>query len=212
MTTIEISRLHHPVTTLGYGRRAGIWLQGCTLACAGCLARDTWPRRPDRSVPVEEVLDWLRSLPQGIDGVTISGGEPLQQPVALAALLRGLTTWRHTRPIDILLYTGYGWSRAARLPELRASCDAVVAGRYVERRNNGDTPLRGSANQRLITLSPLGQQRYGETAQPVRAGLQTGVLDGRLWLVGIPRPGELDQIADHLRARGIGVGESTWSG
>jgi anaerobic ribonucleoside-triphosphate reductase activating protein len=229
MTLIELARLHHPVTALGYGVRAGIWVQGCTLACSGCLARDTWPRRPGNAVPVSRILDWLAVLPAPLDGVTISGGEPLQQPAALGALLDAIGAWRADRELDVLLYTGYGWGRAARHRAVRAHCDAVIAGRYVERRNTGDTPLRGSANQRVVPLTDLGHRRYGPDAATMRPGgaldasvqpsaqpsaqpsLQAGVVAGRLWLIGIPRPGDLDRIRDRLNARGVRAEDASWT-
>src|SRR6185503_5851184 len=75
LTTMRLSRLHYPLTELGPGRRAGVWFQGCTIRCPGCMSVDTWPRRPERAVPVAEVLGWLAGLGP-VDGVTISGGEP----------------------------------------------------------------------------------------------------------------------------------------
>ncbi|WBB80615.1 4Fe-4S cluster-binding domain-containing protein [Micromonospora sp. WMMD882] len=208
--TIEISRLHHPVTVLGPGHRAGVWVQGCAIGCAGCLARDTWARRPDRAVAVRAVLDWLAGLPEPLDGVTVSGGEPLQQPAAVAALLAGVTAWRGDREIDVLLYTGYPWHRARRFTEVLAGCDAVVAGPYVARRNVGDPPLRGSTNQRIVPLTPLGRHRYGPAAPVPPRGLQATVSAGRIWLVGIPRAGDLDRVARGLAARDVHVEETSW--
>ena len=75
-----ISRLAHPVRNLGFGTRAGIWTQGCTLRCAGCMSRDTWGFRADRELPVKEIGAWLLALPGKLDGVTVSGGEPIEQP------------------------------------------------------------------------------------------------------------------------------------
>ena len=40
---IALNRLHWPVTVLGPGRRVGIWMQGCSIGCRGCVSRDTWP-------------------------------------------------------------------------------------------------------------------------------------------------------------------------
>ena len=40
--SVSISRLHFPVTTLGPGHRIGIWFQGCSIRCEGCLSMDTW--------------------------------------------------------------------------------------------------------------------------------------------------------------------------
>jgi anaerobic ribonucleoside-triphosphate reductase activating protein len=209
-TAVEISRLHHPVTVLGPGTRAGIWVQGCTIGCTGCLARDTWERRPDRAVPVPAVLAWLAGLDGPVDGVTVSGGEPLQQPGPVAELLAGVVAWRGRREIDVLLYTGYPWSRAARYRDVLASCDAVIAGPYVQRRNTGDLPLRGSANQRVVPLTPLGRRRYGPGAALPPRGLQASVTEGRIWLVGIPRAGDLPRIARGLAARGVRIGGESW--
>ena len=44
-TPISLSRLHFPVTTLGPGRRIGIWFQGCSIRCPGCISADTWAFR-----------------------------------------------------------------------------------------------------------------------------------------------------------------------
>jgi len=86
-----LSRMHFPVTTLGFGRRVGIWFQGCSIQCPGCVSRDTWAfGRGETSVEsaCETIDPWLKEA----DGVTISGGEPFDQPMALAALLGWLRT------------------------------------------------------------------------------------------------------------------------
>ena len=85
--SVRLAKLHHPVTALGPGVRAGIWFQGCTLACPGCLSRDTWEADESRRVPVSSVLEWLAGLPE-LDGVTISGGEPMCQLEFTRALLQ----------------------------------------------------------------------------------------------------------------------------
>ena len=208
--TIEISRLLHPVRVLGAGDRAGVWVQGCTIGCAGCLARDTWPRRPELAMPVGDILNWLDGLPGPLDGVTISGGEPLQQPGPIAELLAGIRAWRGDRPIDVLLFTGYAWSRACRSTAVLAGCDAVVAGPYVERRNVGDTPLRGSDNQRIVPLTELGRLRYGTAAALTPRALQATLIDGRLFMAGIPRRDDLRQVAERLAARGITMEGASW--
>jgi anaerobic ribonucleoside-triphosphate reductase activating protein len=92
---IRLNKAHFPVTTLGPGQRIGLWVQGCHIQCPGCLSRDTWESDPAREVELELVLAWCRYVaPEGCGGVTISGGEPFEQPAALAALLDGLIAWR----------------------------------------------------------------------------------------------------------------------
>jgi anaerobic ribonucleoside-triphosphate reductase activating protein len=235
VTELLLAKAHFPVTTLGPGIRAGIWTQGCTLHCPGCLSRDTWDADPAKAVPVEAVLGWLASLPGPVHGVTISGGEPFQQPDALAELLRGIRTWREesareTIPLDILVYSGYVYSRLSRSAETREIlelCDAVVAGPYVDRLNpggrhpqGGSLLWRGSANQRIVPLTPLGEERYGavagddkakEDAGPrVQVSVDEGPEGRRVYYIGIPRRGDMEHLTSTLERAGVRAGGVSW--
>ena len=87
--SIALSRIHFPVTTLGPGRRIGIWFQGCSIHCPGCISMDTWA--PSRGITtIDEVVSAIAQWIPTADGITISGGEPFDQPIALLELLRGL--------------------------------------------------------------------------------------------------------------------------
>jgi anaerobic ribonucleoside-triphosphate reductase activating protein len=216
MTALRINRMHHPVTVLGHGVRAGIWVQGCTIGCAGCASRDTWDPGAGEDIEPAAVLRWLDTLPEPLDGVTVSGGEPFQQPAQLAALLAEVDQWRRRRnhPVDLLIFSGYAWPRLAARPECAdalAGCDAVVAGPYVEHRNTG-VPLRGSDNQEIVTLTALGRQRYGAPDTLTAPTLQI-CLDGNMVrLIGIPRRGDLDRMHAGLAVRGIASEAVTWLG
>ncbi len=214
MTDLRINRTHHPVTVLGHGTRAGVWVQGCTIGCDGCVSRDTWPAEGGTTVPVEAVVRWLDGLDGPLDGLTVSGGEPFQQPGALAALLAAVRGWAHDRPdpFDLLVYSGYAWSRLSRDPAAAAAlalCDAVVAGPFVRRRA-GAYLLRGSANQRLVALTELGTARYGAAELEPRAAMQIDVEGDRLYCIGIPRPGDMDRMVEDLAAAGVVVEGLTW--
>jgi organic radical activating enzyme len=76
---LRVSRIHVPVTALGPGRRVGIWVQGCSIGCAGCMSQDTWDPAGGEPVPVSRILSWLAGLPGTVTGLTVSGGEPFQQ-------------------------------------------------------------------------------------------------------------------------------------
>lgn len=212
MSTLRLNRTHYPVTVLGPGVRAGIWVQGCTIGCSGCVARDTWDVQGGDGVDVAAVLDWLDAVDGPVDGVTISGGEPFQQPGAVGELLDGIAQWRQDRPgaVDVLVYSGYPWSRLSATPEfapLLARCDAVIAGPYVGRRNTG-VPLRGSDNQQVVALTPLGEHRYREPKAEQR--MQVEVSGGRVYCIGIPRAGDMDRLTEHLAASGVLLGDLAW--
>lgn len=211
MTELLLAKAHYPVTTLGPGRRAGVWTQGCTLHCPGCLSRDTWEADPGTAVPVAAVLGWLRSLGP-VDGVTISGGEPFQQPEALRELLTGIRSCAPARS-DILVYSGYAFSRltrSVRSRELLKLCDAVVTGPYIQHLNNGE-PWKGSANQRIVAVSDLGRERYGDAKYgQTRPRMQVSVEGERIFYIGIPRQGDMERLTERLTHAGVVAGEVSW--
>ncbi|MCW2254686.1 anaerobic ribonucleoside-triphosphate reductase activating protein [Providencia alcalifaciens] len=184
---ISLSRLHFPVTTLGPGQRIGIWVQGCTLLCKGCLSPDTWHRR-DRSISIANAMEQLKHWLPFADGITISGGEPFEQADALHALLIEL----HANfQGDILVYSGYGWDDIKlKVSEMDGLIDALISGPYLV-----DAPqtlaLRGSDNQLLHRLTPLGEARFAQYDRQLTA--DDKVLDlalddtGRIFLTGIPQ-------------------------
>jgi anaerobic ribonucleoside-triphosphate reductase activating protein len=207
--TLRISRIVHPVTTLGPGRRLVVWLQGCALACPGCMSRDTWDPRGGVSVPVPDLTALLRRLAaRGTDGLTISGGEPLDQAPALADLLAAVPV----PGADVLVYTGYETDEAFRVgaAALRHA-DAVITGRYDAVR---PTRLvwRGSANQSLHPLTDLGRRRYSGYLEQEVTGSSVEVLaDGEsMLLVGVPRKGELRTLEKELAKNGVVPAELSW--
>ncbi|WP_197537244.1 MULTISPECIES: 4Fe-4S single cluster domain-containing protein [Frankia] len=209
--TLRMSRRHFPVTSLGPGIRAGLWVQGCTIGCPGCMSLDTWDPAGGSTTPIAELLAWLCERP-GLTGVTISGGEPFQQPEPLGALLRGLRA--QLPAVDVLVYSGYTTAALRRSPRRAAAmqwCDVVVTGPYVARRAPGGA-WRGSANQRLEILTPLGRERFGAVGEGAGAArpLQVGLDDGRWWLIGVPAPGDLNRIEQALARRGVELADVSW--
>ncbi|MBI5486474.1 MAG: radical SAM protein [Deltaproteobacteria bacterium] len=135
----------------GPGCRAVVWVQGCSIRCAGCCNPGAQDRTGGRVIAVAEVLAWVRSI-TSIEGVTLSGGEPLDQPEAVAALLRRV---RRTTDFSVILFTGFDWTRVAGTPALMdvaRLADVVVAGPYRRRQHLGYA-LLGSANQTIHLLT-----------------------------------------------------------
>ncbi len=84
--------------------------------------------------------------------MTISGGEPFEQPDGLLALATGLR--RRAPRLSILVFSGFTRQEIERQPlgpAILATIDVLVDGRFVERRLLG-RGLRGSDNQRLHLL------------------------------------------------------------
>jgi anaerobic ribonucleoside-triphosphate reductase activating protein len=208
---VALSRVHAPVTTLGPGRRAGIWFQGCSIRCRGCVSQDTWVVEEDRSfVDVANVVRWVVGQQvdgPDLDGVTISGGEPFDQPGALAVLAAGLRA--AVAEWDLLVYSGYPLGTLRRRhPALLKSFDAVLTGPFVAGRPTS-LPWRGSANQVLTLLTERARERYADVPGDGPA-LQIGVDGGRVWLTGIPRRDDMERFERMLLDRGVAFEEVSW--
>jgi anaerobic ribonucleoside-triphosphate reductase activating protein len=152
----------------GPGLRYVIWTQGCTLACPGCFNPETHPLSqpnaplvPAAPQPTAEALagavlaEAARAARDGspLDGVTLTGGEPLEQPEALAAFTSRLRepggTGEQGAALGIVVLTGFTRQEIERDPARAravAHADMVIAGRY-NRRLRLAAGLRGSSNK-----------------------------------------------------------------
>ena len=138
----------------GPGGRAVIWVQGCSLGCPGCFNPDTHPFEGGELVSVGDLFGRIVALGGTIEGVTVSGGEPLQQWGPLLALLRRV---RRETTLSVLLFTGYTWEEIHLMPDagtLLACVDVLIAGRYDASQHLAcGESLRGSANQTMHLLT-----------------------------------------------------------
>lgn len=151
----EVLRIHQflPFSYAnGPGVRAVVWVQGCSLRCPGCFNPETHPFVGGELVYVGELFGRIVALGDAIEGITVSGGEPLQQRRPLLTLLRQV---RRETSFSVLLLTGYTWEEIEQMPDaeaLLACVDVLIAGRYgASQRLASD--LRGSANQAVHLLT-----------------------------------------------------------
>ncbi len=211
---VLLNKAHFPVSVLGHGRRVGIWLQGCSIGCKSCCSLDTWEFDEDRSIDVGSLVEWCGETSGGaLDGVTISGGEPFDQPEGLLALLRELDAWRSGlgRNVDVLLYSGRS-ARAVRrdFKEHLRHVDAVVAGPFKKGAPQSKAWC-GSDNQEIVLCSDLGEIRYGgDLLKDWKTGIQVTADSEDIWMIGIPRPDDLDQLEAKCLQNGLDIGRMSW--
>ena len=91
----------------GPGVRYTIWLQGCSIHCPGCSNTDTWDPQGGYEKSVADIIKDIKAEP-GLDGVTITGGEPLDQYEAVLELCKRLFG-----KTSVFLTTGYIATRVA---------------------------------------------------------------------------------------------------
>ena len=175
-----------PLThALGPGSRAAIWVQGCPLHCAGCLAPDWIPFVPANQWTPEEVLERLDL--SSISGLTFSGGEPMEQAAGLAALIR---LARRNKDLDLICFSGYRYEQLLKNPpnpgvaDLLGEVDVLVDGPFVQALNNS-IGLRGSSNQRVIHLTSRLNDLDLENWQ---RNIEIIITRGEMAFIGIPTP------------------------
>jgi len=174
---------------LGPGIRSVVWVQGCPLHCPGCIAPGWIPRRTARLVAPEELAAELLADP-AVSGLTLSGGEPMLQAGALAAMVRAA---RAQRDVTVICFTGHTLAELREsppgrgVPGLLEQVDVLIDGPYVAAANDG-LGLRGSSNQQVHHLtSRLTDWDDGFVRHPRSAEIR--VRDRSVLLVGVPPPG-----------------------
>jgi len=207
-TAIALSRIHFPVTTLGPGRRIGVWFQGCSIRCPGCISMDTWAQERGNTT-VDEVANAISQWSTAADGITISGGEPFDQPDALFALLAQI---RSQTEADILVFSGYPWATIGRMfAPLPPSIDALVTGPF-DINERQTLALRGSDNQELHLITDKGRARFAVFER--LATEQDRSVDvmfddyGDVWFAGIPARDDFRRLQELLESTGATLSTS----
>ena len=169
---------------LGPGNRAVLWVMGCNQRCRGCISSEWQSNEPAHWVRIETLAHELLIDNPTVRGITISGGEPMLQASATAAMLRHA---RQYRAFDVLVYSGYTLEQllASSMPgvqEFLQEIDVLIDGPYRQ-----DLAVKGqlfgSSNQRIHFLSdrikPQDIEYWGHR-------LELHVTDGQAIMVGIP--------------------------
>ena len=136
----------------GPGNRTTIWTAGCTVACKGCVNPETWDASKGSEMSEKDLLSriLLNRTQHNIDGVSFSGGEPLEQFTSLKSLLALIK--QQCPALDILVYTGRLISDIKDYSVLNY-IDFLIDGPFIENRKNLDLLWRGSDNQKIYLLN-----------------------------------------------------------
>ena len=145
-----------PDVNNGDGCRITLWLPGCTHKCPGCHNAHTHDYNQGLEFgesTFEELVERLNK--SHIQGLTISGGDPLDQSnEVLDDLYSLLYRLRNRLPgKDIWLYTGFYIDKLGpKQIDVVDMCDVVVDGPYIQSKRDISLPFRGSENQTIIKI------------------------------------------------------------
>jgi anaerobic ribonucleoside-triphosphate reductase activating protein len=172
-------------TALGPGERYAVWTQGCLKRCPGCIS----PKSRDLNGGYVRDTSGLASevLASGLEGLTVSGGEPFLQAEAVSCLIEEA---RRERDIGVCLYTGFLLEELEAMEDPQVSrllglVDILIDGPYVEAENDGAS-LRGSSNQRALCLTGRYKGHMGMYGAPGRRIELYAQPGGAATVIGIP--------------------------
>lgn len=167
--------------------RAALWVAGCSIRCPGCCNPELFSKDAGQAQSLQELQRWTHAAQRehGIEGISVLGGEPLEQPEPLFAWL----SWVRAQGLGVVLFSGYRWAwlaKQARFAALRDCVDTLIDGPYVQSRPEPrlGRSVVGSTNQGLRHFS----SRYSDPSLwkgRWRAQVQVQE-DGRVQIHGAP--------------------------
>ena len=136
----------------GPGLRYSVFVQGCPHHCPGCHNPESHDFAGGKVADTDTLIRPLKMNPL-LDGLTLSGGEPMCQPEGCLQLAQAA----HAARMNVWCYTGYTWealhqendpARMALLQEI----DVLVDGTFILAQRSLELKYCGSRNQRLIDV------------------------------------------------------------
>ena len=138
----------------GDGIRYAVFMQGCLRNCEGCHNPETHALDGGRLVDTDEILAAIKKNPL-LDGLTLTGGEPLLQIDAASDLAHAVKNFG----LNVWCYTGYTFEELPAAAErLLENVDVLIDGEFVLSLRDLDLQFRGSRNQRIIDLKKTRKQ------------------------------------------------------
>ncbi len=148
---MNIAHIEEKSFIYGPGCRFVIWVQGCSIHCKGCWNTEMWAFEKKIIFFVQDLLYKIVREAESIDGITLLGGEPLDQFSEVSELLIecgkiGLST---------MLFTGYEMTEIAdkQMTSILNNLDILITGRYDKTKRTMNHQWLGSTNQEIHFLT-----------------------------------------------------------
>jgi anaerobic ribonucleoside-triphosphate reductase activating protein len=164
----------------GPGNRFVLWTQGCSKGCSECFNPETWSNNIFKELSPRQIFELIKNFE--VDGITISGGDPLEQENELLELLMLLSSIRLSK--GVILFSGF--TRAEISSNIiREKClsyiDVLIDGRY-EKNLKVDFSLRGSSNQEFYFFS----DKISSDELCFDQEIEISALEGDIMMTGFP--------------------------
>ena len=155
---MKIAGFYDESISNGLGWRAVLFVSGCPHHCPGCHNKEAQDFNYGEEFNEEEILKRIKEN-SILNGITISGGEPLCKE-NIPGVLKFIKDVKEIRPeFNVWCYSGYTLDQLIdRNDEETNKClneiDVLVDGKFVEEKKDPTLKFRGSSNQRILDLKP----------------------------------------------------------
>lgn len=164
---MNVLTLTTPDIENGIGCRVTMWVAGCSHHCEGCHNKHTWDYKQGTNLTSNSVWDKVVEACDHdyIDGLTVCGGDPLDQDKkSLKDLAEWLKKFRQRFPNkNVWIYAGDTYEEILKDKEklnVIKQCDVLVDGPFVAKLHDQELAFRGSSNQRIIDLKQTFEGGY----------------------------------------------------
>lgn len=165
----------------GPGNRFVLWTQGCNKACKNCFNPETWSYKNNLILNTNQIFEIIDNLE--VDGITFTGGDPLEQSEEMLDLLKKLNLKKYNK--GIIVFTGYTLDEINKIggstKEILNYIDLLIDGRFEEKYKITKS-LRGSSNQNFHFFSNKLKNEEIEFDQKI----EIGVNNSNLYITGFP--------------------------
>lgn len=144
-------------TINGYGLRVSLFVSGCTIKCTHCFNKkcqdfNYGTKFTDKDL--EKIIDTINSDKINYSGLSILGGEPMDNYIELYPILKELKS-RLKQDKTIWMWSGHTLEELSKNHD-RIEClkyiDVLIDGPYKEELKDLSLKYRGSSNQRIIDM------------------------------------------------------------
>lgn len=134
----------------GPGIRYTVFFQGCKHNCYGCHNPQTHNMNAGYLIDTDEIIKAIKENPL-LDGITLSGGEPLLQVEGAATLAKACKE----NGLNVICYTGFIYEDVYKIKNidlLLPYIDYLIDGKFDINQRDLSLLYRGSKNQRIIDV------------------------------------------------------------
>lgn len=156
-STVRLAGICYNSLVNGPNMRRVFFFQGCRHNCPGCFNPDTHDFNKGKVFNIADLVkDTVADTT--VHGVTLSGGDPLEQADAAATMAEMFSMLGY----NVWCYTGYVFEDLLvimkednNICRLLHSVDVIVDGKFVKELSNNEIhfmKFKGSENQRIINV------------------------------------------------------------